>query len=125
MKKYLPILCIMALVVLAAGCVDSGDDTSNQNIPDIPSRTYSGEGISFEYPESWTTNLESLTPNTLVIVGDPDSQDDAGNINTLAVIQTTPLPDGQTLKETFDATYEAAASNSSFVVVSQRSLTIN
>ena len=53
MKKYLPILAIIALVVCVAGCVDSGttnDTTINTTVPDMPSKTYAKNGISFEYP---------------------------------------------------------------------------
>lgn len=125
MKKILSILSIMVIVVLCAGCVDSGDGDSSSNIPDIPSRTYSGDGISFQYPESWTTNLKSETPNTLAVVGDPKSQDADGNVNTLVVIQSTSLPSGQTLKETYDATYEEAASDPSFVQISEKTLIID
>ncbi|MBU4534719.1 MAG: hypothetical protein KKF16_02545 [Euryarchaeota archaeon] len=124
MKKYFSILTIILLGVFAAGCVDSGEEGTSQTT-DIPSQTFSGSGISFEYPEAWPSDLESETPNSLVVVGDPESQDANGSITTLVAIQSTTLPSGQTLKETFDATYSTAESNTNFESISQRSLTLN
>lgn len=132
MKKYLPIVAIIALVVFAAGCVDSGTNNQTSNdtsvdtsVPNIPSTTYAKNNISFKYPESWTNKITSSTPNTVTAVGDPDSQESDGNINTLAIIQKTDLPSGQTLKQTYDATYNNYANESSFQEVSERTLNIN
>ncbi|MCK9151473.1 PsbP-related protein [Methanobacterium alcaliphilum] len=129
MKKYLPIIVLMVAVIFASGCVDSGDTNQTSNgtnvVPDIPAKTYSQDNITFKYPESWISNLTSTTPNTIAIVGDPDSQDSSGNIDTLAVIQTIALPSGQTLKQTYDATYAGYANMTGYELVSQRTLTID
>lgn len=129
MKKYLPIIALMVVVVFAAGCVDTGDTNQTSNgtniIPDIPAKTYSADNVTFKYPEAWINNLTSTTPNTVAVVGDPDSQDSSGNIDTLAVIQTTALPSGQTLKETYDATYASYANLTGYQLVSERTLTID
>ena len=129
MKKYLPIFAIIALVVFVAGCVDSGttnDTTSvDTTVPDVPSKTYAKNGISFKYPQSWSNQLEIQTPNVITGVGDPDSKDSSGNINTLAVIQSTPVPSGQTLKETYDATYASYENDSSFQLVSETTFTLD
>ncbi len=129
MKKYFSILAIIALVVFVAGCVDSGTTnnttTINTTVPDIPSKTYAKNGISFKYPQSWTNNLQSSTPNTITTVGDPDSQESSGNVNTLAVIQKTSLPSGQTLKDTYDATYNNYENDSSYQLVSERTFTLD
>ena len=78
MKKYLPIFAIIALVVFVAGCVDSGTTNNttsvNTTVPDVPSKTYAKNGISFKYPQSWTNQLEIQTPNVITGVGDPDSK---------------------------------------------------
>jgi PBP1b-binding outer membrane lipoprotein LpoB len=132
MKKYLPIVAIIALVVFAAGCVDSGTNNQTSNdtsvdtsVPNIPSTTYAKNNISFKYPESWTDKLTSSAPNAVTVVGDPDSQESDGNINTLAVIQKIDLPSGKTLKQIYDATYNNIANDSSFQEVSERTLNIN
>lgn len=118
------------MVVAVAGCVDSGTNNNttkiNTTVPDIPSKTYAKDGISFKYPESWTkSNLVSQTTNTLAIVADPDSTDSSGNYNTLAVIQTVALPSNTTLKEAYNSAYSTYENDSSYVIVSQRVLTID
>ncbi|PKL66849.1 MAG: hypothetical protein CVV28_08870 [Methanobacteriales archaeon HGW-Methanobacteriales-1] len=122
-------MAIIALVVFVAGCVDSGttnNTTSNITVPDIPSKTYAKDGISFKYPESWTkSNVVSKTTNTLAIVADPDSADSSGNYNTLAAIQTVALPSNMTLKEAYDSIYSNYENDSSYVIVSQRVFTID
>ena len=129
MKKYLPIIALMVLVAFAAGCVDSGDGNNTTSVdttvPDIPSKTYSANNITFKYPEAWTNELTSTTPNTVTVVGDPDSEDADGNVNTLAVIQRAALPSGQTLKETYDATYASSANETGYKLVSERSFTLD
>ena len=66
MKKYLPIFAIIALVVFVAGCVDSGTTNNTTSVdttvPDVPSKTYAKNGISFKYPQSWSNQLEIQTP---------------------------------------------------------------
>lgn len=129
MKKYLPIMALIALVVFVAGCVDSGttnDTAVNTTVPDMPSKTYAKNGIYFKYPVGWTTSLTTNIPNTIVGLGDPKSKTSSGNYNTLAIISKTALPSGYTLKESFDATYDSYANNdSSYKLISERTLNIN
>ena len=62
----------------------------------------------------------------MAIVADPDSLASNGkDYYTLAAIQTVALPSNITLKEAYDATYSNFENDSSYVIVSQRVLTIN
>lgn len=129
MKKYLPIFAIIALVVFVAGCVDSGttnDTAVNTTVPDIPSKTYAKNGISFKYPQSWTSAVTTNIPGTIVGLADPKSKNSNGNYNTLAIVSKDQLPSGSTVKQSFDATFEQYANNdSSFKLISERTLNIN
>ncbi len=126
MKKYaLLLIAILALVVFASGCI--GDSNTNQTSqPTIPTKQFSGNGISFSYPESWE-QLQATTPNAIVTFGDPSSVDSAtNNVNTLVVIQSIPLPSGTTLKANYDATYaQYAAADSSFRQISDSTTTVD
>ncbi len=125
MKKYVLIIILLAAVVLVSGCLESADEPSELETPDIASLTYFADGISFEYPESWITYTEDLSPDNSVLVLNPESQDEEGNIETVVAVQVTNLPDGQTLEDTFNATYESAAEDPNFVIISQRVLSID
>jgi len=54
MKKYLILIALLSAVVLASGCVDSGNQTTNQT-SGIATKSYTNDtaGYSFEYPENW------------------------------------------------------------------------
>lgn len=125
MKKYILLIILLSMVVLVSGCMESADEPSELETPDIASLTYFADGISFEYPESWITFTEDLGPDNLVLVLNPESRDEQGNIETVVAVQLTPLPSGQNLEDTFNATYVSAAENPNFVIISQRVLSIN
>ncbi|MDO8869191.1 MAG: PsbP-related protein [Methanobacteriaceae archaeon] len=128
MKKYLPILAIIAVVVAVAGCVDSGtnDTAINTTVPDMPSKTYAKNGISFEYPVGWTKAASSNIPGTIVGYGDPESVSKDLTYNTIAIVSKQALPSGSTVKESFDATYEQYANNGTgYNLISERTLNIN
>jgi len=124
MKKYILFITLL-VVVLVSGCLESSDKPSVLETPDIASITYFAHGISFEYPESWIIYSEDLSPDNLVLVINPESRDEEGNIETLVEVQVTPLPDGQNLEDTFNATYKSAAEEPNIVIISQRVLSIN
>ena len=126
MKKYaLLIIAILALVVFASGCTSSNNQTSTQ--PTVPTKAYSGNGISFSYPENWTQLGQISSPNALVAFGDPKSVDNSsGNVNTLVVVQKVALPSGSTLKQVYDSTYaQFAAQDPSFKTISDTTTTVD
>jgi len=126
MKKYALLLtAILALVVLASGCID--DTTTNQTSqPTIPTKEYSGNGVSFSYPENWE-KLQAISQNALVSFGDPSSVDSAtNNVNTLVVIQSVAMTSGTTLKANYDATYaQYEATEPSFQQISDSTTTVD
>lgn len=58
MKKYLLVLVVLSLVVMASGC------TTDQN---IPTKNFSADGMSFQYPDTWNTTSQ-VTANASQIV---------------------------------------------------------
>ena len=68
MKKYLILIALLSAVVLASGCVDSGNQTTNQT-SDIATKTYTNDtaGYSFEYPASWQ-KVDFQSNNTTGVV---------------------------------------------------------
>lgn len=69
MKKYfLVVLALVAVVVMASGC------TSNQT-GNNTTKTYSANGITFNYPASWSIINETSDANgTLIAIGDANIQ---------------------------------------------------
>ncbi|MEN4017586.1 MAG: PsbP-related protein [Methanobacterium sp.] len=126
MKKYaLFVIAILALVVFASGCTVTQNQTSTQ--PTVPTKTYSGSGVSFSYPENWQELTQISSPNAVVAFGDPNSVDQStGNVNTLVVVQKAALPAGSTLKQIYDSTYQQfAAQDSSFKTISDTTATVD
>jgi hypothetical protein len=115
MKKYaIFVIAILALVIFTSGCTD-----------DIQS--YSGNGVSFNYPGSWDELSKVMNANALVGVGDPDSIDKSTNMaNTVVIVQKVAMPSGYTLKQVVDATFaQIAAKDSSFQKISEKAITYN
>lgn len=78
MKKYFIAILLLILVVMASGCT-----TTNQNT----TKSYSANGVSFEYPNSWY--LQNLTESnvTTVQLSDPDyNQTNASKGSFAAII---------------------------------------
>ena len=126
MKKYaLFVIAILALVVFASGCTNSGNQTSTQ--PTVATKAFSGSGVSFSYPENWQQLQQISSPNAIVAFGDPSSVDNStGNVNTLVVVQKVALPSGSTLKQVYDSTYaQFAAKDSSFKTISDTTTTVD
>ncbi len=70
MKKYfLFVVAIVAIVVMASGCTSqTGNNTT-------ATKTYSANGMSFNYPSSWAILNETSNENgTVVALGDADIQ---------------------------------------------------
>lgn len=117
MKKHaILVIAILALVIFASGCTTGGNNTS----------TYSGNGVSFNYPASWQ-QLQTSSQITLVSVGDPKSADNStGSVNTLVAVQKTALPNGNSLKQVYDNTYaQFAAQEASFKTISDTTTTVD
>jgi hypothetical protein len=126
MKKYaLFVIAILALVIFASGCTSSNNQTSTQ--PTVATKDFSGNGVSFSYPEKWQQLQQISSPNAVVAFGDNESVDKStGNVNTLVVVQKVALPSGATLKQVYDATYQQfAAQDSSFKTISDTTTTVD
>jgi len=113
MKKYaFLVVAILALLVFASGCTSTN--------------SYSSNGISFNYPTSWQQLSTNGTLN-IAAVADPNSKDNStGSANTLAIIQSEPLPSGQDVKAVYDATYsQYAASDPTYKSISDTTTTVD
>lgn len=103
---------------------------SNQNSVDststIAHATYDNGLVSFNYPEGWNI-LPNQTQEVIVAIGDPTSKENStGLINTYFTLIKEPLPSGQNLKDTFDATYSQLKNqDSSYQPISNQTITIN
>ncbi|MGZ7067500.1 MAG: PsbP-related protein [Methanobacterium sp.] len=112
MKKYVFfVIAILALVVFASGCTSSN--------------SYSGNGVSFNYPSSWQ-QLSTTSSLAIAAVGDPNSKDSSGLPNTYTIIQKTALPSGQDLKQAYDSNYAQFTANvPSFKTISDTTTTVD
>lgn len=110
----------LAAVVFASGCTTINNQTS------ISTKTYSANGIFFNYPDNWQL-MASSTPNAIASVGDPKTSDSSTkNVNTFVVIQKKAVPSGTTLKQAYDNTYaQFASTDSSFQQISDSTTTVD
>ncbi len=67
-KYYLLAVAIVALIVMASGCTtQTGNNTTT--------KTYSANGMTFNYPGNWTIINETTNENgTIIALGDADIQ---------------------------------------------------
>lgn len=117
MKIKLLVVALMAIVLVTAGCIGNGDQ--NQ---EINTKTYTGDGFSFEYPASW---VETQAAEGEVQVGDPNSADATGELTTAINVIIVPLPEGRTFQQAVNevrTTFEAEPDDE---VLSEKDVTIN
>lgn len=118
MKRYVILLvAILALVVFTSGCTNTQNQTT---------KTYSANGISFNYPDSWVPASTSVT-NAVISFGDPKSVNaSTGNVNTLLIIQKVAMPSNMTLKQAFDSNFaKVAAQNPSYQLIDNTTITVD
>lgn len=111
MKKGIAIVTILLAVVLAAGCIDSGP------------KTYSGNGVSFQYPSDWSTNYKSdfqeglgSSGDALVSLGKDDAGVAVAKMN-LGSVQVTAADIASALKTT--------TQSSGFTFISESTRTVD
>ncbi len=122
LKKNLLLLVLLSVVVIASGCIDGGNQATN----DInKTQTYSGDEFTVKYPGTWQ-QIPSKAPNSTVAFGDPGSADSDGNVQINVVIQKSLKNPGTTLQEYFNSTYtQFAAQNLGYKPISEGSVLIN
>ena len=124
MKKYAFVIAILALVIFASGCTTNQNQTSNQFT--VPTKTYSANGIFFNYPDSWLITNTSML-NAVVSFGDPSSVDNSTrDVNTLVIIQKVAMQPGMTLKQAFDLNFaKMATQNPNFQQIADTNTTVD
>jgi hypothetical protein len=84
MKKYfLFVIVIVGLVVMASGCISPNGNNSTAT------KTYSANGISFNYPSSWSLiNQTTHSNNTVVALGDSSFMNSTLKGNGIIIVKT-------------------------------------
>ena len=84
MKKYfLFVIAIIGLVVMASGCI--GQTANNSTA----TKTYSANGISFNYPSSWSLiNQTTHSNNTVVAFGDSSFMNNTLKGNGVIIVKS-------------------------------------
>lgn len=123
MKKYLLVLILISAIVLASGCTNSGNQTS-ENVQN-KTKVYSGDEITFEYPAGWET-IASQARDSAVAVGDPNSADSNDNVRVNVVVQKTIKPQNVTFKDYYNATYtQFTSQNLGYIPISDGTVVVN
>lgn len=123
MKKYLLILTLISVVILASGCINNGNQTSGN--AGNQTKTFSGDDITFQYPASWNT-IASQARDSVIAVGDPSTADGNGQTRVNVVVQRIAQPQNETFSQYYTDTYsQFAAQNLSFVPISDGTITVN
>lgn len=124
MKKYLFAIILLLSIVLTSGCINSGNQTTNNT--SNSTQTYSGDQFTFNYPANWQ-QISSQAQNSTAAVGDPATADSNGNVQVNVVIQTSIKPSSITLQEYYNETYAqfAAQKNLSYKQLSDGTVVVN
>ena len=77
MKKYLFVLAVLSLVVMASGC------TSDQS---ITTKNFSAGGMSFQYPDTWNASTQTNENATQILVASPDFISSNGTEGSVVLI---------------------------------------
>ena len=73
MKKFLFLIALLVLVVVVSGCISNQNQT-NQSA----NKTYSANGMSFQYPGTWNLT-DNIKKNATLQIESPDFQITNGN----------------------------------------------
>ncbi|GAB4313266.1 MAG: PsbP-related protein [Methanobacteriaceae archaeon] len=133
MQIQIVVLALLVSVLLTAGCVDNGNNT--EPVPEIKTKAFSSEEISFNYPESWAESerLLFLIPNVsnnteIASFADPSSKDETGDDTTGVVVNKIVLDAGDLFERVDDLVNDFIQSfenNPSFQLLSTNNITIN
>jgi len=77
LKKYIILLAVFLLVVMVSGC------TSDQN---IPTKNFTGSGMSFLYPDTWNVTTKVNANATLIMVQNEEFQSSEGAKGSVVLI---------------------------------------
>lgn len=96
----------------------------------IPTKTYSSNGVTFNYPEGWKeysiNNIDHPdTDFVIAVLGDPNSVDTSGNVNTAVIIKRMELSSHYTLVQIYDSYYGSKANDADFMPISDTKLNLN
>ncbi len=116
MKIQLLVVALLALVLITAGCVDNGNQTTEETI------TYEAEGFSFQYPANWE---EVPTLDDIIQVGDPASANEAGEFTTAMTINKVELEAGRSFQDATTDVRQALEADADYELIGERDLTIN
>ena len=96
----------------------------------IPTKTYSNNGVTFNYPEGWREySINNIShPDTdyaITVFGDPNSVDTSGNVNTAVIIKRKELASGYILGQEYNSYYGSKANDADFLPISDTKLNLN
>ena len=123
MRRYaILVIVILALVVFASGCTDSGTAANSSGVS--LDKTFSKSGITFNYPSSWE-NVQSSDVvtggNKVIKLG--NLGDDSGQV-FVQKVDLTKYP-STTIEQLRDLTKQSFKSSSDAQVVSDTRSTVN
>lgn len=117
MKIQFLVVVLLAAVLVTAGCVDNGEQTQ-----EVSTKTYTGDGFSFEYPETWV-EVEAMIGE--VEVGDPASANAAGELTTSLVVNKVELDPGRTFEQGVSDIRDMLEAEPDYELLAEEDLTIN
>jgi hypothetical protein len=110
MKKIIPIIAMLLVVVFASGCTTQP-------------QTYNSNGVSFQYPGDWNTNYKSdiqqsfgSSANVLVSLGKGDSGMAVAKVNASGINIST---------EELISAFKSSLQSSGFQTVSEKTRTVD
>lgn len=121
MKKKLFTVTILIFVIVASGCIN--DIENNAETSEITTKTYSANGISFNYPSNWK-EINKTGNYTIAYLKDPDAKSDDNKSGAVVEISKK-SSDGIPLKRYYEEVKRGAESVAGYELLSERTFKVD
>lgn len=115
-------VALLFYVIIASGCIDNLEQTANQT-PQVKTKTYSANGISFNYPSNWQ-EINKTGNYTTTYLEDPNAKSDDNKSGAVVEISKK-SSDGIPLKRYYEDVKSGSASVSGYQLLSERNLKVD
>lgn len=115
-------VAILFYIIIVSGCINNIEQTANQT-PSIKTKTYSANGISFNYPSDWQ-EINKTGNYTTAYLKDPNAKSDDNKSGAVVEISKK-ASDGILLKRYYEEVKSGATSVAGYQLLSERTLNVD
>lgn len=113
---------LLFYVIVASGCINNVEQTDNQT-PQVKTKTYSANGISFNYPSNWQ-EINKTGNYTIAYLKDPNAKSDDNKSGAVVEISKK-ASDGIPLKRYYEDVKSGATSVAGYQLLLERNIKVD